>query len=139
MNKNSYFALWGGMFVICAGLGFIPKPEGAAKWLLVTISVLFFLPPAMLLRYAMQANDRDTVKLIRNLSLLSLGITVVTLILNFASLIWSEAVGNALYALLIVVSCPMICAQYWLLSMFLWACLLMASIRYLRKKVKSGR
>ena len=134
MNKTSYFALWGGMYILCAGLGFIPEPEGALKWLLVILAVLFFAPPAGLLHFAVKAGDTHTVKLIRNLCLLSLGATVVVLILNFMSLIWSEAVGNALYGLLIVVSSPMICAQYWLLSMFLWACLLMVSIKYLRKK-----
>ena len=136
MNKTSYFALWGGLFVICAGLGFIPNPEGALKWILVAFSVLFFLPPALMLWGAVKKRDTDTVKLLRNLSLLSLGATVAVMILNLMSLGWSEAAGNALYVLLIIVSCPMVCAQYGLLSLFLWACLLMVCIKYLRNLKK---
>ncbi len=136
MNKIGYLSLWGGIFVICAGLGFVPSPEGVLKWMLVMFSVAFFAPPGLMLWDAVRKGDKDTVKLVRNLAALSLGATVVVMILNILSIQWSEAVGNGLYALLIVVSCPMACAQYGLLSLFLWACLLMVSIRYLRQQKK---
>lgn len=136
MNKTSYFALWGGLFVICAGMGFVPSPEGGLKWLMVGLSVAFFVPPGMLLRSAVNGGDTDTVKLIRNLCLMSLSATVAVMCLNFLSYQWPDAVGNALYGLLIVISCPMICAQYGFLSLFLWACLLMVSLRYLRNRKK---
>ena len=48
MKKKSLFALWGGLFLLCAGLGFIPEPAGAVRWVLTGGSILFFLPPAML-------------------------------------------------------------------------------------------
>ena len=131
MNKKILFALWGVLFLLCAGLGFIPEPQGAAKGLMTALSVLFFVPPAVLLYRC----DRDTSLLIRNLSLLSLGVTLVTLILNFILAVSSEFLGTVLHYILVVVSAPMICSGYWVLSLFLWACLLMASLKMQKKSV----
>ena len=125
MNKKVLFVLWGVLFILCAGLGFIPDPQGAVKTVMTVLSVLFFLPPALLLWQA----DRNTTMLIRNLSLLSLGVTLVTLILNFVLAVSSEFLGNVLHYILVIVSAPMICSGYWVLSLFLWACLLMASLK----------
>jgi hypothetical protein len=97
---------------------------------MTTLSVLFFLPPVWLLYRA----DRETALLLRNLSLLSLGITLVTLILNFVLAVSSEFLGNVLHYILVIVSAPMICSGYWVLSLFLWACLLMVSLKKTGKK-----
>ena len=125
MNKKILVTLWGVLFILCAGLGFIPAPAGAVKGLMTALSVLFFLPPALLLWKA----DRETSLLIRNLSMLSLGVTMVTLILNFVMAVSSEFLGNVLHYILVIVSTPMICSGYWVLSLFLWACLLMVSLK----------
>ena len=130
MNKKMLFTLWGVLFILCAGLGFIPAPAGAMKGLMTTLSIIFFLPPALLLWKA----DRETAILIRNLSLLSLGVTMVTLILNFVMAVSSEFLGNVLHYILVIVSAPMICSGYWVLSLFLWACLLMVSLKKTGKK-----
>ena len=130
MNKKILAVLWGGLFIVCAGLGFIPEPEGTVQFLLTALSLLFFLPPALLLYRA----DRNTALLVRNLSLLSLGITLVTLILNFVLAVGSETLGNILHYILVVVSAPMVASGYWVLSLFLWACLLMVSLNILKKK-----
>lgn len=131
MKRSTLFTLWGVMFILCAALGFIPEPENGLKAILILLCVLFFAPPAYLLH---TARDRHTAELIRNLSILSLVSTTVVLIVNFASLTLPQWMGNALYGLLIVISSPMACGQYWLLSMFLWACLLMVSLRRLKRK-----
>ena len=130
MNKKTLFVLWGILFILCAGLGFIPAPAGAMKGLMTALSVLFFLPPALLLYRA----DRETAMLIRNLSLLSLGVTLVTLILNFVMAVSSEFLGNVLHYILVIVSSPMVCSGHWAMSLFLWACLLMVSRSLLKKK-----
>ena len=78
-----------------------------------------------------------SVLLIRNLSAISLGVTLVTLILNFVLAVSAEALGSFLHYVLVVVSTPMICSGYWVLSLFLWACLLMASLKKSRKQKKS--
>ena len=130
MNKKILFVLWGVLFILCAGLGFLPEPAGLLKGLMTALSVLFFVPPALLLYHT----DRETALLIRNLAALSLGVTLVTLILNFVLAVSSEFLGNVLHYILVVVSSPMICSGYWVLSLFLWACLLMVSLQNLRKK-----
>jgi len=129
MKKKLLYALWGGLFILCAGLGFIPEPEGTLQFILTAASVLFFLPPAMLLHRA----DAAEAKLIRNLSSLSLGLTLVLLVLNFLTALRSEFLGQVLHYTLVIVSSPMICSGHWALSLFLWACLLMSSLG------KSGR
>ena len=130
MNKKMLFTLWGVLFILCAGLGFIPAPAGALKGLMTALSVLFFLPPVLLLWKA----DRETGLLIRNLSLLSLCVTLVTLILNFVLAVSSEFLGDVLHYVLVIVSAPMIASGYWVLSLFLWACLLMVSLKKTGKK-----
>lgn len=134
MNKKLLFPLWGCLFILCAGLGFIPEPEGAVRFVLTALSIAFFVPPTLLLYGAMLSEDRHTMKLVRNFSIASLGITLVLLILNFLSALSAQWLGLVLYYVLTIVSSPMICSGYWVLSLFLWACLLMASLKLLRQK-----
>ena len=129
MNKTILFVLWGGLFALCAGLGFF-APSG---WGLA-MSLLFFLPPGMLVYRAGKEGDWHTVRLIRNLAALSLVLTMALLILNFVLAASSETLGNFLHGVLVVVSTPMIASGYWVLRLFLWACLLMASLKMQRKK-----
>ena len=129
MKKKSLFALWGVLFLVCAGLGFIPEPSGAVRWLLTVLSILFFLPPAVLVYQGRKAGDGHLLALIRNLSALSLGLTALLLIMNFLTAFRSELLGNILHAVLVVVSSPMICSGHWAMSLFFWACLLISSAR----------
>ncbi len=133
MNTTSYFTLWGGMFILCAGLSFIPGAEGFGKFCMVALSLGFFVPPFCLLRYSGQKGDKLTIRIVRNLSFASLSLTLVLIVANFMSLMAPEAVGNMLYILLAIVSAPMICGQYWVLSLFLWACLMIWAHRLLKK------
>ena len=135
MNQKKLLALWVAMFIFCAGLGFIPLPVGGLKVFMIAAAVAFFIPPALLIRSAVNRKRpyRDMLLLIRNLSLFSLIATTVVLLLNFLSVTWPQFVGDGLYGLLVVISTPMICGQYWLISLFLWACLLMVCLKYLRK------
>ena len=132
MPNRILFILWGGLFILCAGLGFIPEPAGVVGAVLTVLSVLFFLPAFAIVYRAGKSRDRHTLKLMASLSALSLGGTLVLLIANVLSAVAPEAVGTALYYLLIIVSSPMVCSGYWVLSLFLWACVLMASLRELK-------
>ena len=130
MTKNTLFVLWGGLFLLCAGLGFVPEPN-----LFTTLAALLsFLPPTALLYRAGKERDIHTLKLIRNLCALSLGLTVALLVVNFLVALRSEALGSAVYSVLVIVSSPMVCSGHWAMSLFLWACLLMVSLRQLKKK-----
>ena len=129
MNKTSYYTVWAGIYILCAGLSFIPEPAGFLKFLMMALSLGFFLIPALLLYRAKKERDGFSVKLIRNLSLASLALTAAVLIISVLSFLAPEWVGNFLHILLILVSVPMVCSQYWVLSLFCWACLLMVSLK----------
>ena len=129
MIRKILFALWAFLFSLCAGLGFIPEPQGIMAKVLTFFAVASFLPPGLLL----YRGSRDDCRLIRNLSALSLGLTLAALILNFLSAFSSETLGQILHYILIIVSSPMICSGHWILSLFLWACLLMVSMRQLKR------
>ena len=138
MKQKRLFALWGILYILCAGLGFIPEPENALRYLMTGSAALFFLPGGILLHDAKKHGNRHTLKLIRSLSLASLVLTAVLIIANFLSIRGSEALGDGLYAMLVIVSSPMVCGGNWLVSLFLWACLLTVSQNALKKK-KTGR
>ena len=134
MSRKDLYALWAVFFILCAGLGFIPEPGQVLSVFMTGMSVLFFVPPAVLVYRAAGAKDKDTLKLVRNLSALSLGVTVTALVLNLLGAVYSDVLGNILHYFLVVVSSPMIASGYWVLSLFLWACLLIAAEKQRKKK-----
>ena len=139
MFHQLFYTLWGVMFVLCAALGFIPAPQGAAKAALTAVSVLFFLPPTVLVVRARKEKDLHTLRLIRTLCLSSLIVTAVLLIAVFAAIPASLAVGDILYAVLTVMSAPMICSQIPALSLCLWAALLWSCILLIHSVSKTRR
>ena len=128
MKHSILYGLWGLLFSICAVLGFMPEGRYPLA------ALLFFLPPGVLLYRSGKSGDRACVKLVCALAALSLVLTLVLLIGNVLSVSASERAGTALYYLLVTVSTPMVCSGYWAGSLFLWACLLVAGLRILRKK-----
>lgn len=132
MKQSTLFSLWGILFVICAALGFVPQPEGVWQTLLTAFSLVFFLPPALLLYRAAKTGRRGTVRAVRDLAILSLVVTTLVLLANFLSLHGSEFTGVFLHALLVIVSAPMICSGHWVLPLFCWACLLFAGNQILK-------
>ena len=133
MNKKLLYLLWAGLFILCACCGFIPQPEGKLQLFFTIGSLLFFLPPGLLLWDSGKQRDLHTLKLIRNLSALSLGLTLGLLVLNLLAATGSEFLGQVLHYTLVIVSSPMICSGHWAMSLFLWACLLTASLKQVRR------
>lgn len=131
MNRKTLFALWGGLYALCAGLGFIPAPAGVLKALLAVLAVAFFVPPLMIV-YG--KSNRHTLQLVRNLAAWWLVLTTALLVLNFMSATAPVHLGDLLYAVLVIVSSPMICGQYWVLSLFGWAFVMFAAMAQLKKK-----
>ena len=129
MKKLSYktlYTAWAVMFVLTAVLGFLfpAAQNGWAKFGLGMIAVLFFLPPWAIVVKAKKENVRFHSRLVGILAAASLVWTLALLVLNLLSVTWSAAVGNALYAALVIVSSPMICSNLYVLSLFLWGTLL---------------
>lgn len=137
MSKKGTLALaWGSLYVICMIFGFIETNNGLLQAIFALFSIGFFVPPAILLYEAARAKDRKTVRCIRYISITSLVLTILIFIGNLLTLPASEAVGNRMYGLLVVVSTPMVSSQLWVMSLFLWACLLMGSFFIKTKKSK---
>lgn len=129
MKHRFLFALWGGLFILCAGLGFIPEPEDVLQDVLTLLALASFLPPACILWQEQGEKTSLDRVLVRNLSALSLMLTLVLLIANFLTAMASETFGTVLHYMLVIVSSPMICSGYWAGSLFCWACLLVSSSR----------
>ena len=135
-DKGILKAMWAGMFILCALLGFVPTQEGGNKWLLMAFGLLFFLPPALLVYHSVRTQDLPQLRLVRNLSLISLGATLLLLVASPFTIFLSQAAGDAMHYLLTVVSTPIVCCQYWILSLFLWAALLWSCLIFLKKASK---
>ena len=134
MEKRRLWLIWYTLFIVCALLGFIPEPRGFWKFLLVCVSIGFFVPGFCLLKWADNRSDRQTLTIVRWIAFGSLCATVFLVILNGFSVMMSELWGDILYGLLVVVSSPMVCGQYWFLSLFGWACMMLTAHTMLKKK-----
>ena len=136
-EKGLWLAIWAVMYLLCAVLGFLPPQEGGNRVLLVILALLFFAPPGWVLWLSLHSGDLQTIKRLLLLSAVSLGSTMVLIVLNFLSVLGPDWLGDFLYFLLIALSAPMLCGQYWVLSLTLWAILLWSSLlawRHLQKK-----
>ncbi len=129
MNQKKLYIAWGVLFVLCAGFGFIQGAEGLLKAIMVLLAAAFFVVPGILV----WKGDRQDVQMVRNLSIASLVLTLVALLINFVSVQSSQAAGDVMYGILVIVSSPMICSQYWAVSMFCWAFLMIWAIKKLKK------
>ena len=134
MKQKNWYLLWGALYILCAGLGFIPHPEGFLYYFLMGIGIAFFVPGGVLLYRALKAGDKKELRRLRTLSIASLTATLIMMLLNILSVGAGDLAGNMVYALLILVSSPMVCSQLWMLSLFLWACLLVANHQGLKGK-----
>ncbi len=134
MSNTVLYALWGVLYALCAGLGFVTEPGAALLILMRLLAVALFVPPLMLNHRFAKAGNRAGLALNRNLSGLWLILTSLLLVGNFLSVLASETVGNMLYALLTVVGSPLVCGGSWAMTIFLWAYVLFDSLAKLKKK-----
>ena len=134
MKDSKLYALWGALYIFCGLLGFIREPNGFLTAILVLIAVGFFIPGAVLLYRGYRERNPGKIKIIRNISLIWLLMTLGLLIANFYTAGSTEVTGDLLYGFLVILSAPMYCGQFWILGLFLWACLLMTSLSCLKKR-----
>ena len=126
--KKILYGSWLALYGLCAGLAHIAEPTARQSTAHTLLSILFFVPAAILLIRALRQTDAKTLKTLRIISLCSLGLTLLLLIANVSSMLAGEVLGNILYELLIFASVPMICSRHWVISLFLWACLLILTL-----------
>ena len=134
MKDGKLYAIWGVLYIFCGLLGFIREPNGLLMAILVLLAVLFFVPAAVLLYRGYREQNPGKIKIIRNISLIWLVMTLGLLVANFYTAGSTEFTGDLLYGFLVILSAPMYCGQFWVLGLFLWACLLMASLSCLKKR-----
>ena len=123
MKERILYIVWAFLYAICAALGFYGQAEGFGKVLFVLTALIFFLPGIGLLILGYREKNKKILRRVRILSCVSLSLTLIFLIANVA-VAAVEATNNVLHVCLVLVSAPMLCGQYWAMSLFLWACLL---------------
>lgn len=127
MKNKTLYLFWGAVYILCLALSFIPAPAGVLKAALFILSLLFFVPGALLLIRGFREKNQALIKQIRFISALSLVLTLVLLIANLLSIAGSAVLGSVLHIFLLVVSVPMPISGFWVVSVFLWACLFVGS------------
>lgn len=117
------YAAWAAVYVICAALGLLTEGTGTVCGI---FSLMFFLPPALLLIRG-DRKDRRGILILSGASLL---LTVVTIL---AGVFTENPDSQVLAFFTVLVSNPMAISPVWAQSLFLWACLLFGSIFGKRK------
>ena len=126
------YCVWLCLYILCVGLGTVEEIAGIGKALFVATALIFFLPGIYLLYLGFHDKNKKLILSVRIIAICSLALTMIVFCCNVIAVSASANVGRNLYDLLNVVSAPMFCAQYWILSIFLWACLLSASLKKLK-------
>lgn len=127
------YAAWLCLYILCVGLGTVENAEGIGKVLFVLTSLIFFIPGIWLLVLGFQEKNKKMILRVRMAAICSLNLTVIVFCLNIAAVAASSQLGSTLHDILNLVSAPMFCSQYWILSLFCWACLLSASFTKMKK------
>ena len=128
MNKKVLWVSWYAMLLLCALYGLLPEPAGFWKGLGIVLSIGAFVPAGLLLKLAYDTADLHLIRLVRKICIISLSLTVGLYTLNIISVLMPPVWGTVFHILLVIGSTPMFCAQYWVLSLFCWACLLWSAI-----------
>lgn len=134
MKKRYLYPIWGILYILCVCLGAITQRSRLVEMLFTGIGLCFFIPPALLLIQAFKSGDKKTTKLLRLISGLSLGLTLLALVGSILSVLGPLLLGDILNIVLLLVSAPMLCGEYWFISLFLWAILFFASFPKFWKK-----
>lgn len=134
MNLILWIA-WGFLYALCLALSLlVPLPAGLVKAAMTAIGVIFFVPGTLLLVDGFRRRDRALIKKLRLIGIVSLALTTAGLVAFFmCGLLQNTAAADIAFYALAAVSQPMLCAQYWGLSLFLWAALTLST--FLQSKI----
>ena len=127
------YGVWLCLYILCVGLGTVEEVQGVGKVLFVLTALIFFIPGVCLLVMGKKEKDRGMMLRVRIVALCSLVLTVAVFCANLMAVTGSGETGAFLHDLLNLVSAPMFCGQYWIMSIFCWACLLSAS--FMKEKI----
>lgn len=128
-KKTIVYIVWAVWYLLCMFLCFGKTPVGWAKAPFVLVSLLFYVPPFYLLFLSKKDTTKKTVVALRCISGTSLGLFLVLFVLNILSANWSAQAGRILYYLLIIFCAPVMCGQFFVLGLYLWAAILMVTLK----------
>ena len=121
------YCVWLCLYILCVGLGTIEEAAGIGKVLFILTGLILFLPGVFLLHLGKREKNKKITLRVRIVAICSLSLTAIVFCANVIAVSADASVGRILYDMLNLVSAPMFCSQYWILSIFCWACLLSAS------------
>ena len=130
-KKTVVYVVWAVWYLICLFLCRGAEPVGMAKVPFVVVGIATYAPPFYLLY--LSKKDAKTIKIVQIISAASLIAFVVLFVLNILSVKWSPLAGRILDILFKVFCAPVICGQFWVVGLFLWASLLRVSFLMLKK------
>ena len=122
------YCVWLCLYILCVGLGTIEEAAGIGKVLFILTGLIFFLPGVYLLHLGKREKNKKITLRVRIVASCSLSLTAVVFCANVIAVSADASVGRILYDMLNLVSAPMFCVRYWIISIFLWACLFSASL-----------
>ena len=122
------YGIWAVMYVGAVLLSLLDNVQGSGLVLVNIFSFLFFIPGGILAFWAIRQKAAAQLRALRIISAVSLSLTVVLLVISFVCSQASGWMALILNSLLILLSAPLLIAPFWAASLFLWACLLMATL-----------
>ena len=130
-KKAVIYVIWAVWYLICLFLSLGAEPAGMAKIPFVVISLATYAPPFYLLY--LSKKDAKTIQFVQIISVASLIAFAVMFVLGVLSVNWSAEVGRILDILFKILCAPVVCGQFWVVGLFLWASLWRACVLMLRK------
>ena len=123
MKKKSFVCVvWAVWYLLCLFLCMGAEPAGMGKVPFVVVGITAYVPPFYLLY--LSKKDRKTIKTVQIISAASLASFVVLFVLTLLSVKWGASAGRVLDYLVKIFCAPIICGQFWVVGLFLWASLL---------------
>ena len=118
------YGVWIVFYIVAVLLSLLNEPN---LWIRIC-SVLFFVPGMVLAFWAAKEKDRKQIKRLRIICITSLVLTTVMLVVSFLTVNAAPQTTRIINSIFIIVSEPLWISPSWVLSMFLWACILMITI-----------
>lgn len=131
-KKSVVYIIWAVWYLCCLFLSLGAEPAGMAKVPFVVMGISTFAPPFYLLY--LSKKEKKHIKVVQIISAASLIAFVVLFVLNLASVKWGATAGFVLDLLFKIFCAPIVCGQFWIVGLFLWASLWRSCV-LMRKKL----
>ena len=118
------YGVWIVFYIVAVLLSLLNAPG-----VLVRIySILFFVPGVLLAVWAAKEKNKKQIKRLRTICITSLVLTTVMLVVSFLTVNAASQTTRIVNSIFIILSEPLWISPSWVLSVFLWACVLMITV-----------